>query len=122
LRTLKKNIQSGDLVSKAVEDLAIVVKEIILEPFAHRRHRELLECLKELRRICLLEDEIETWNETIREIKDLCIANVAPNNPTFWKEIKEIGPMLGLISRSEAAGAGGKSSVTEATASRFIQS
>ncbi len=53
LADFKKNIKKGDIVSKAVEDLAWVIKEILLKPFASRRHSELLECMRELRLTCL---------------------------------------------------------------------
>lgn len=53
LGDFKKNIASGDLVTKAVEDLAFVVQEIAFRPFSEARDSELLECMKELRRVCL---------------------------------------------------------------------
>ena len=62
LTDFKHNISQGDVVSKAVEDLGWVVKEIVLRPFAQRRHAEMIECLNELREVCLQEDEIDAWN------------------------------------------------------------
>jgi len=49
LADFKKNIAQGDLVSKAVEDLGVVVTEIAVKPFSSRRTSELIECMKELR-------------------------------------------------------------------------
>jgi ATP-dependent DNA helicase 2 subunit 2 len=49
LEDFKKNISRGDLVTKAVEDLAWVVQDIVLKPFAPRRHQEMIECLQVLR-------------------------------------------------------------------------
>lgn len=53
LEDFKKNISQGDLVSKAVEDLGAVIKKIVLKPFASRRRRELLDCMRTLRDTCL---------------------------------------------------------------------
>jgi ATP-dependent DNA helicase 2 subunit 2 len=63
LDDFKVNLNSGDVVTKAVEDLAFIVQEIALQPFAERRHDELVECLKEMRNVCLREDEVDLWNE-----------------------------------------------------------
>jgi ATP-dependent DNA helicase 2 subunit 2 len=65
LTDFKNNISQGDVVSKAVEDLGWVVKEIVLRPFAERRHAEMIECLNELREVCLEEDEIDAWNRYV---------------------------------------------------------
>ena len=62
LADFNHNISQGDVVSKAVEDLGWVVKEVVLRPFAQRRHVEMIECLNELRDVCLQEDEIDAWN------------------------------------------------------------
>ncbi|KZT42746.1 SPOC domain-like protein [Sistotremastrum suecicum HHB10207 ss-3] len=118
LRDFKKNIATGDVVSKAVEDLAFIIMDIIIQPFAKRRHQEMIECLRELRTVCLTEDEIDVWNESIRELKDVCLAAEPPNNKTFWSEIQAVGKPLGLITQAEAKKAGGKSSVSDAAAER----
>lgn len=65
LADFKHNISQGDVVSKAVEDLGWVVKEVVLRPFAGRRHTEMITCLKELREVCLQEDEIDAWNRCV---------------------------------------------------------
>ena len=62
LKDFKKNLAQGDVVSKAVEDLGAVVTEIVLKPFAKRRSGEMVECMEELRRVCLEEDEVDAWN------------------------------------------------------------
>ena len=53
LADFQKNIAQGDVVSKAVEDLAFVIKEIVMRPFSSRRSAELLECMTVLRDISL---------------------------------------------------------------------
>jgi ATP-dependent DNA helicase 2 subunit 2 len=62
LKDFKKNLAQGDVVSKAVEDLGAVVTEVVLKPFAKRRSGEMVECMQELRKVCLEEDEVEAWN------------------------------------------------------------
>lgn len=53
LEDFKKNISRGDVVTKAVEDLAFAIKDILLKPFAHRRTEEMVECMHELRKVAL---------------------------------------------------------------------
>ena len=76
LADFRDNISQGDVVSKAVEDLGWVVKEVVLRPFAGRRHTEMIECLNELRGVCMQEDEIDAWNRcvcvsTIRRVNSM---------------------------------------------------
>lgn len=49
LADFKKNIAQGDVVTKAVEDLAVVITEIVMRPFSSRRSAELMECMGALR-------------------------------------------------------------------------
>lgn len=58
----RKNLAQGDVVSKAVEDMGYVIREIVSRPFAERRHGEMIECMREMRETCLREDEIDEWN------------------------------------------------------------
>ncbi len=129
LTDFKLNISQGDVVSKAVEDLGWVVKEVVLRPSAHRRHAEMIECLNELRKVCLQEDEIDAWNRCVfrvhctrvnfdvtehsilRELKNACMKD--PGNPAFWSEVKKHRADLGLITVSEAAKHGGKSNIVD---------
>jgi ATP-dependent DNA helicase 2 subunit 2 len=131
LADFKHNISQGDVVSKAVEDLGWAVKEVVLRPFAGRRHAEMMTCLEELREVCLQEDEIDAWNRYVflaticcmilwaignsilRELKMECAKE--PGNPTFWGEIKKRKGDLGLITASEAARYGGKSNILDAS-------
>lgn len=53
LKDFKENIAQGDVVTKAVEDLAYVIREVIKKPFATRRFKEMVECMRELRELCL---------------------------------------------------------------------
>jgi len=62
LNDWRKNLAQGDVVSKAVEDMGYVIREIVNRPFAERRHGEMVECMREMRETCLREDEIYEWN------------------------------------------------------------
>lgn len=53
LRDFRENIAEGDVVSKAVEDLTFVILDVVKKPFARRRHVEMIDCMKELRTVCL---------------------------------------------------------------------
>lgn len=53
LQDFQKNLSQGDVVSKAVEDLGFVIKEIVMKPFASRRNGELLECMTTFRDVAL---------------------------------------------------------------------
>ncbi|KAF8523097.1 SPOC domain-like protein [Hysterangium stoloniferum] len=119
LEDFKQNIKSGDVVSQAVRDLGAVIKEIVVKPFASRRHNEMIECLKEMRDVALQEDEISMWNAFIRDLKEACL-NHTPDNKEFWGEIQKIGRPMSLISSKEAKKFGGKSDVTEGTAVDFV--
>jgi ATP-dependent DNA helicase 2 subunit 2 len=131
LADFKNNVSQGDVVSKAVEDLGWVVKEIVLRPFSGRRHVEMIECLTELRDVCLQEDEIDAWNwyvciltiwlvilcaignSILRELKTACAKE--PGNSTFWDEMEKRKVDLGLITASEAARHGGRSNVLDSS-------
>jgi ATP-dependent DNA helicase 2 subunit 2 len=63
LADFEDNIKTGDVVTKAVEDLAAVIEEIVTKPFSSRRTDEMIECMAALRNTALTEDEIDAWNE-----------------------------------------------------------
>ncbi|TFK47939.1 SPOC domain-like protein [Heliocybe sulcata] len=121
LEDFKRNLVNGDLVSKAVEDLGWVVKDIVSKPFASRRTEELLQCLRELREVCLKEDEIDAWNEFIQDLKDSCLEEF-PGNKDFWDDVSRLGRGISLISKPEAKAVGGRSGISEALAKQFIES
>jgi Ku C terminal domain like len=53
LEDFKRNLAVGDLVTKAVEDICLVLQEEIVKPMANRRRDEFRECLQYLRETCL---------------------------------------------------------------------
>ncbi|KAL4064741.1 SPOC like C-terminal domain-containing protein [Scleroderma yunnanense] len=119
LRDFRKNLSRGDVVTKAVEDMGVVVREIVERPFSGRRKDEMIECLKVLRETCLREDEIDAWNDILKGLKADCLAEMG--NKAFWSELKKIGRSISLISSSEAEKLGGISHVSESAAKAFIQ-
>ncbi|KAH9836702.1 SPOC like C-terminal domain-containing protein [Rhodofomes roseus] len=120
LEDFRANMARGDVVTKAVEDLGAVIKEIVLRPFASRREDEMIQCLRELRRVCLEEDEIDAWNAFLRNLREACLDG-KPGNIEFWSRVKDESRMMSLISTTEANELGGKSDVSEPEAAEFIQ-
>ncbi|KAJ6498003.1 SPOC domain-like protein [Mycena vitilis] len=118
LEDFKANIARGDMVSKAVEDLGVVITEIVMRPFANRRNAELMECLETLRDTCLKEDEIDAWNTFMKDLRDKCASE--PGNRQFWAHVQKAGRKIGLISNEEAEEHGGTSSISESKAEKFI--
>lgn len=138
LEDFKANIARGDVVTKAVEDLGAVINEIVLRPFASRRAEEMIQCMRELRQVCLEEDEIDAWNACVfifiyvslrcstvhrflRALREACLDG-KPGNNDFWSRVKDEGRTLSLISETEASELGGKSDVSESKAAevRFL--
>ncbi|KAI0321008.1 SPOC domain-like protein [Amylostereum chailletii] len=119
LTDFRQNVSRGDVVSKAVEDLGWAVKEIVMRPFASRRTGEMVECLKELRDVCLQEDEIAAWSRFLPELKAACLGD--PGNEDFWREVRKEGPAMSLIGHSEAEKQGGSSDVSDKDAEKFLR-
>ncbi|EKM60439.1 uncharacterized protein PHACADRAFT_82428 [Phanerochaete carnosa HHB-10118-sp] len=115
LEDFYKNIASGDLVTKAVEDLAFVIRTIVFRPFSAKRTDELLECTRALRKVSLEEDEIDAWNDFLRDLKRRCLDDT-PGNDYFWTRLSDLGRDMSLIGQSEAERQGGRSDVSDAEA------
>ncbi|KAJ7924419.1 SPOC like C-terminal domain-containing protein [Mycena leptocephala] len=118
LDDFKANIARGDMVSKAVEDLGVVITEIVMRPFANRRNAELMECMETLRDTCLKEDEIDAWNTFMKDLRDKCTSE--PGNRQFWVQVQEAGRSMSLISDKEAEEHGGTSAIPESKAEKFL--
>ncbi|KAF9073930.1 SPOC domain-like protein [Rhodocollybia butyracea] len=119
LTDFKDNLKRGDIVTKAVEDMCMVIAEVVIAPFASRRKDEMIECLTELREVCLKEDEIEQWNAFIPNLKQKCLHST-PGNEEFWTEVQDVGRELSLISDREAKKSGGSSNISEVEAMKFM--
>ncbi|KAI0344219.1 SPOC domain-like protein [Trametopsis cervina] len=120
LEDFKTNIASGDLVTKAVEDLAFVIKTIVMKPYSSRRTPEMLQCMQELRKVATEEDEIDAWNDFLLDLKSACLES-KPGNSEFWERVTDFGRDISLVSKLEAARLGGKSNISEAQAAEFIR-
>ncbi|EPS98095.1 hypothetical protein FOMPIDRAFT_152276 [Fomitopsis schrenkii] len=120
LEDFKANLARGDVVTKAVEDLCAVIKEVVLRPFASRRTEEMVQCMVELRQACLEEDEVDAWNAFLRGLREACLDG-KPANTEFWARVRDEGRALSIISDKEAGELGGKSDVTESESAEFIQ-
>ncbi|KIY45729.1 SPOC domain-like protein [Fistulina hepatica ATCC 64428] len=108
-----------DNAEKAVDDLAWVVRHIMSKPFASRRHQELIDCLYEMRGICVKEALAPRWNTFLREIKSQCVES-QPGDEEFWSMLQDEGRRMSLISTKEAARHGGQSDVSSVEADEFL--
>ncbi|KAG1825465.1 SPOC like C-terminal domain-containing protein [Suillus subaureus] len=111
LRDFKTNLAQGDVVTKAVEDMGVIIKEVVLRPFASRRHKEMIECMIAMRDTSLKEDEIDAWNAFLKDLKESCLKEAG--NSEFWQEVQKLGRNLSLISEPEAKKLGGHSEFSE---------
>ncbi|CAE6469453.1 unnamed protein product [Rhizoctonia solani] len=121
LADFKKNIEAqGDLVSKVVEDMCAVIPEIVDASFSTQRYAEALECMQVLREVALKEDEIDAWNNFLREFKSTCKSS-GFRNKDFWSHVQKVGRKLSLISDTEAEENEGMSDVTDRAAAQFVK-
>ncbi|KAG8220208.1 SPOC domain-like protein [Butyriboletus roseoflavus] len=117
LMDFRQNLKQGDVVTKAVEDFGVVVREIVGQPFASRRKDEMMKCLKELREACL---RVSTWFELIlKGLKEDCAGK--NGNKDFWAELRKLGRDMSLISTTEARRFGGISAISESAVDVFMQ-
>lgn len=122
LADFKKNVASEvDLVTKAVEDMCAIIPEVVDASFSSQRYEEALDCMKELRDVCLKEDEIDAWNNFLRKFKATCKSSDF-RNKDFWKHVRGVGRKLSLISDTEAEANDGISDVTDRAAIQFMKS
>ncbi|KAG2046414.1 SPOC domain-like protein [Suillus hirtellus] len=118
LRDFKTNLAQGDVVTKAVEDIGVIIKEVVLRPFASRRHKEMIECMIAMRDTSLKEDEIDAWNAFLKDLKESCLREAG--NSEFWQEVQKLGRSLSLITEPEARKLGGHSQFSESASEAFI--
>lgn len=53
LRDFKKNLERGDVVSKALTDMALVIPEIVEASFSSQRYSEAIDCMVAMRKTAL---------------------------------------------------------------------
>ncbi|TCD60796.1 ATP-dependent DNA helicase II subunit 2 [Steccherinum ochraceum] len=112
-----RNVAVGDIVTKAVEDLAWAVLQIVNRPFASRRTDELLDCMKEMRKYASMEDEVELWNDFLRDLRRVCLEE-RPGNTGFWTQFQALGREMSLISSKDTV----RSQVSEKEVEDFMAS
>ncbi|KAF9259906.1 ku80-like protein [Marasmius fiardii PR-910] len=119
LEDFKANIEKGDVVTKAVEDLGAVIEEVVFRPFAHRRTREMIECMQLMRQTAMVEDEVDAWNTFLDNLYEKCMES-KPGNKEFWDEVKKVGRELSYLSDAEVKKYGGTSTKTEEDATALV--
>ncbi|KAG9011776.1 ATP-dependent DNA helicase II subunit 2, partial [Tulasnella sp. 427] len=62
LQDFRENLKEGDVVSKALKDMSVVIPEIVNESFSTQRYEEAIQCMREMRKTALQEDDIDIWN------------------------------------------------------------
>jgi ATP-dependent DNA helicase 2 subunit 2 len=53
LNDFRKNLERGDVVSKALKDMGTIIPEIVEESFSTQRYDEALQCMREMRDVAL---------------------------------------------------------------------
>ncbi|CAG8516797.1 3584_t:CDS:10, partial [Paraglomus brasilianum] len=106
--------RAEDLVTTAVEQMCAVIKEFISGDDSEK-HALALNCIKVLRDACTKENESDTFNNFLRELRDICLNAETPRTD-FWNQILQ--EQISLISADEAV----DSSTSIIEARQFLQS
>lgn len=64
------NDKTEDLASKAIEQMTNIIRKFIVESFQGNLYEKALQCLVELRKACIDEDEAPAFNQFLTELKD----------------------------------------------------
>ncbi|KZT58400.1 SPOC domain-like protein [Calocera cornea HHB12733] len=110
-------LESGDLVSKAMEDMAVVLLQMARDP---KRNKELLNCMTVMRVKATEEDEVDAYQQFMIDLKKEA-KKKSFSNPDLWPLVKKQGMSISWITKEEAAVEGSKSSVDEDEARKFIE-
>lgn len=108
---MRKN-KKMDLMEKAMKQMADIIERHIQESIRGSYYEKAIECLAELRKGCLEEDEADFFNEFLKKLREKY--RDGPHRG-FWKIIVRRG--LTLISSSENR----TSSVSEEESLRFLE-
>lgn len=107
---MRKN-KKEDLVESALQKMAAVIEKFVTESLKGNLYEKAIECLSELRRGAIEEDEVDFFNAFLRKLKEKFSQG---NHRSFWRTILKRG--ITLISQVENA----RSSVSEADARSFL--
>ncbi|KAG8984122.1 ATP-dependent DNA helicase II subunit 2 [Tulasnella sp. JGI-2019a] len=121
LDDFRNNLERGDVVSKALQDMGVVITEIVEESFSTQRYDEAISCMKEMRDTALKEDDVGLWNIFIQGFKKKCTSK-GFKHKDFWDRVKAIGMSISLITDKEADRHEGYSEFTEMQSVQFINS
>ncbi|KAL0065660.1 ATP-dependent DNA helicase yku80 [Marasmius tenuissimus] len=120
LEDFNANLEKGDVVSKAVEDLGTVIEEVVMRPFANRRTKEMIECMRAMRQTAMVEDEVDAWNTFLENLHEKCMDS-KPGNEEFWEEVKKEGRKLSYLTKADVKKYGGTSTKTEQDAEELMR-
>jgi ATP-dependent DNA helicase 2 subunit 2 len=98
--------KSEDLVDKAVKQMKSIIIDIVKASLSGSHFAKALECMKALRRGCVVEEEPESFNDFMNRIKKLTLKE--KTFYSFFKSLKENG--IKLIAENEVRTNGGASS------------
>ncbi|KAI9244988.1 SPOC like C-terminal domain-containing protein [Phascolomyces articulosus] len=110
------NNRNEDLVSSAVEQMCAMITKTVSDSFGNRDYDKAYECLVVLRKAAAKEDESETFNKYMYQLKEI----LDPGNPNavrrdFWIKMKQNN--MTLISKEEAP----DSQITPDEAKRYLE-
>ncbi|KAJ3043868.1 X-ray repair cross-complementing protein 5 [Rhizophlyctis rosea] len=104
-----------DLVSDAVQQMSDVIVKLVTESFGDQLYPKAMDCLVALRAGCAREDESETFNGWLRELKRMLTQGAHTRHQEFWKRVRAKG--VTLITKEEA----GDSAVESGEAQEFLK-
>lgn len=85
----------------AVEQMCEVIKQLVTESFGDLRYNLAIECLQVLRSTAAKENESETFNNLMHQMKKICDpANPESRRRDFWQLLKD--KHISLITKGEA--------------------
>ncbi|KAJ3055533.1 X-ray repair cross-complementing protein 5 [Rhizophlyctis rosea] len=104
-----------DLISDAVQQMSDVTVKLITESFGDQLYPKAMDCLVALRAGCAKEDESDTFNSWLRELKRMLTQGAHTRHSEFWRRVVE--KKITLITKEEA----GDSNVARGEAEEFLQ-
>ncbi|KAI9009701.1 SPOC like C-terminal domain-containing protein [Gaertneriomyces semiglobifer] len=106
-----------DLVTEAVAQLSSLITTFVTTSYHTQFYEKALDCLRTLRKTCLTEDEVSTYNDWLRQFK----SRILPERHDFWETVKK--EALGLITAVEVEAiprVGEKEGVSVEEAAEFL--
>ena len=79
------NERSVDLTDSAIEQMTELIEKFIKESFQGNMYEKALDCLQELRKGCIQEDEASSFNDFLHLLKDRYSNS---NHQKFWQKVQ----------------------------------